>query len=49
MQSYILVYLKNLGMIVTNSGAELQKMQYGEYQILIVPTHLPIGVNFGGG
>jgi hypothetical protein len=31
------------------SSAELQKMQYGEYQILIVPTHLPIGVNGGGG
>jgi hypothetical protein len=30
------------------SGAKLQKIQYGEYQILIVPTHLPIDVNGGG-
>lgn len=24
-----------------NSGAKLQKMEYGEYQVLIVPTHAP--------
>jgi hypothetical protein len=26
-----------------------KKMLYSEYQILIVPTHLPIGVNGEGG
>jgi hypothetical protein len=33
----------------TVGGAELQKMEYGEYQILKVPIHLPIGVNGWGG
>jgi hypothetical protein len=35
--------------LLTNSGTELQKMQYGDYQILILPIHLPIGVNGWGG